>query len=211
MDENVDKKLELFQKEIMGRVAEERRKADQEVNLYQAEEMAKYEDAALQEAFAMIRLEAARREQNINKKVAAKAEENRRSLFKRRDDYTSEVFAQARANLTAFAAVDKTTGKPTQAYQSFLVKAAAKLGEEAGASNAGETILLVRTEDLHMAKEIQEAFAKPCRVEASDRILIGGLAAKDSASGTFEDRSLESRLEEQKAWFRGNSGMIINL
>lgn len=209
MNDNVSQKLEQFEEEIFAKVASIKKMADDEVEEFQVGELEKCQDVALEDSYGMIQSEVAKLEKDIHKIGAEKITKYRTFLFKRREQYRQEVFEKVRERLAIFSAVNPDTGSQSAEYKRFILQSAKKLG--ASASETNETILFIRKEDLLLEQEIKQAFAKPCKVQESDEIRLGGLSAENRVKGYQEDKSLESRLDEQFQWFCDNSKMTIQL
>ena len=100
--------------------------------------------------------------------------------------------------LLAFAA--------TSQYRDFLLETASSL---CGLFPQEGSVLLVAPRDLPFADDLAKAFGKGCRVEASDAIRLGGLQCQNQEAGLFADETLDSKLEDQRAWFAAASGLTV--
>lgn len=157
-------------------------------------------DKARAKANAMIAREVQLNEQELNRTVAKNTVEKRAMLNEQRAEITQKVFDSARDKLLAFTLTD--------AYVDFLKKSAAEFSK---AFVSGEVVIYVKEEDKKYASAIAEAFGRECTVETDSSIVIGGCRCKAEGGRVMADDTLESRLEAQKEWFLGNSGMSFVL
>lgn len=122
----------------------------------------------------------------------------RTELLQRSEGYAKEIFEAARARLVAF-------------HQSPEYAAYLKARLTAVASDHSFASVTVRLSPADKALEglCGEAFSVPCRVEYDDAIAVGGFVAENLDEGYACDETLDNALEEQRAWFYANSGLVL--
>ena len=192
-------KLTRFRTIIQGEVSERCREIDEELQDYRSQELTRAEDTILKESYALIQKEVADISAQTTKTVSRMRVEMKRKLYERRDGYVTQIFAEARARLQAFAASPE--------YRVFLLEKTRRLGE----IGADGTTLCVRREDLALEAELRLAYGHRCEVKASPAVRLGGVVAENQASASIADESLDSILEAQRAWLCAQPAFVVTL
>lgn len=186
--------------QAINKYAEEQRKEIQkEVDDFRKEELEKAESEVLNDAFQLIQSEMDEMRAKISSELSKKEMEGRKVLFENRKTITNQVFKRAKDKLLEFSKSKK--------YQGFLKKYTKTLAMVL--TEPGST-LYIRKEDLPFKETIEEDFGRGnCTVETTENIIIGGIYGYNSKMGIVVDESLDSKLEEQYAWFSENSELKL--
>lgn len=190
-------KTDNFLKAIEKYAEEQRSQIRNEAELFKEKELAKAEEDALREAYTLIQHKMTEIKTQISATLSKQEAESRKALFIRRSEITDEVFAKARKKLEDFAKTEK--------YKPLLLNSTKLIAEVLN----GEITLFVRAGDMKYESEIKKAFGKPCTVEATEQIKIGGIMGKSFSMGLIADESLDSKLAEEREWFCGHSGLDV--
>lgn len=190
-------KTDNFLKAIEKYAEEQRSQIRNEAELFKEKELAKAEEDALREAYTLIQRKMTEIKTQISATLSKQEAESRKTLFIRRSEITNEVFAKAHKKLEEFAKSEK--------YKSLLLNSVKLIAEVLN----GEITLFVRAEDMKYESEIKKAFGKPCTVETTEQIKIGGIMGKSFSMGLIADESLDSKLAEEKEWFCSHSKLDV--
>lgn len=134
----------------------------------------------------------------ISRELAQREQELKKKILKRRTEITELVFEQAKEKLKEF-----TT---TAEYKTLVKKQAQKAAKLFDCEDA---VVLIRMKDEAIKAEIEASFGKKCDFISDDDIKIGGIQVKSQSLGIMADLSLDAMLEEEKEWFRENSGLSV--
>ncbi len=129
---------------------------------------------------------------------ATDATKQRQDLIGLRDGYVKTVFEGARAKLIEFT----NSGK----YEEFLLS---KIKEAAQNYGFEDAQILVSEKDKKYEAKILSAYGLKAEVIASEKLTIGGFILLNPKTNVVIDNSLSFILEDQKAYFTKNSGLII--
>lgn len=194
-----EKKLEMFEQEIIKKAEAEKQMILKEGEEIKKAELDEEENRLLEELYHHIQSEVSQIKTTGIKEVSRENAKLKKGLYQQREQYLTQILSFARAELVSFV--------NTQAYSEFLMKKAAALAKDY--RQDGSTIKL-RTQDLSFREKIQEVYG-PCEIVADDEaIKIGGIILENRKSGILVDYSLDTALEEQKDWLYNNSGFILN-
>lgn len=193
-----DEKMNKFYQAINHYAEEQRKKIETEITDFKRKELDDAEVDALTEAYNMIQKEMAEMRNGISRELARRELMGRRELLEQRGKITEEVFERAAKELAVFA--------QTEQYADMLVRFAAQL--PAKFRGAG-TVIYLKKEDEKFEDQIKNAFGGSCTFQADAEIKIGGIRACNSEMGIMADETLDSLLEDQRAWFEENSGMAV--
>lgn len=200
VNSEIKSKLQKFESTIMEEVAQRCREINSELAAYRESELEKYKDSVLNESYNLIHKKTGEISADATKEISNKRSEVKRRLYSKRDEYTKLVFSDARMLLLDFTAGDD--------YLPFLLEKARNIGKAYG----GEGFeLLLRDSDMKYAAEIQKAFGYACEAQTTQQIVLGGILAKNKAKGYVIDESLDTILEAQHEWFRGQPYFVVNL
>ena len=193
LDTRAERFLASIRAEGEAACAAIRRETEQEVTS-RLDETRKTENARVERT---LRFETERARTRANRDLSAARMAARAKLAAQRRQIADETFAQARAQLTAFAAGEQ--------YAAWLQTEAAALAEALG-ENAK---LTARTADLPLLKDVK--LPAGTTLAADDTIAIGGLKGENAARGLAADDTLTARLDAQHEWFLQNAGLEINI
>lgn len=197
--DNQEQKLSKFVQAI-NRDAENRRaRILDEAEEFRRQELQKAEDAALTEAYHLIQDEIAQMRRRIRHESSMRMMEKHRAVLLRREEITSEVFAEAQKRVLAFT--------QTEPYTQYLTQCA----REAASMMADSPVIVrMKAEELKKYQElISPAFAGDCSFLTSDDILLGGMLIECPEKGLVVDETLDSRLESERTWFSAHSGLSV--
>ncbi len=198
-NKETERKLGLFEQEIMGSAQQICKEIDDELEAYRASEMGRYKDDALAETSQMIQSELSELVAEGTRELSRKKMELKKRLYVKRDDYTKEIFSEARRRLEEFAKSDR--------YPDFLYDKVKKLLSGRDVQGAR---LLVRQDDMRLEPELKK-LCGAVELAADDTIRLGGARLVNEAKNYIADETLDNALEEQKEWFAANSGFIVTL
>ncbi|MCL2486932.1 MAG: V-type ATP synthase subunit E family protein [Oscillospiraceae bacterium] len=163
-------------------------------------ELERAEKETVEDVYRLIQIQASDVKSGISRDLAAKELEIRRRLLTRRTEIEESVFAEAAARLSKFAASDK--------YGDFM-RGRVREAASVFAAAPEDAVFRVREEDAGLDGLIREAYGAKCEVKIDPHIKIGGVMAENHALGRAVNATLDSRLEEQREWFRQQSGMQL--
>lgn len=119
----------------------------------------------------------------------------RRELFGEREAIAEEVFAEARQKLKDYVSSDE--------YKGFLERSAKDIY---GLFGDESCVLYIAPSDEKYSETL--SFILPhAQIKTDRRITIGGVRAYCKKLGITADDTLDTRLDDQKAWFIENSGL----
>ena len=193
-----DEKMNKFYLAINHYAEEQRKKIEQEVTDFKRKELDDAELDALTEAYRLIQKEMAEMRNGISREMAQREMDTRRELLEKRRKITDEIFNRATERLLEFVKKEE--------YVSLLQKFAGQLPQKFHKPN---TVICIKKEDEKFKDQIKNAFGEDCTFQVDADIQIGGLRAYNSEMGIMADESLDSLLEDQRAWFEENSGMAV--
>lgn len=165
----------------------------------QADALAREKARVTEEVRQLTDLRFAEIRQETGRKICAAENEARATLFRRRETIRQEVFAKAKEAIVAFTKSD--------AYEAFLIACAEKIHT---AMQGGCAVLNMREADRSFAAAVSARLGRSITLHIDPAITLGGITVI-SADGTMMiDDTLDSRLQQQEAWFMENSGMVID-
>eukprot|EP00826_Nyctotherus_ovalis_P062955 TRINITY_DN9191_c0_g4_i1.p1 TRINITY_DN9191_c0_g4~~TRINITY_DN9191_c0_g4_i1.p1 ORF type:complete len:152 (-),score=6.10 TRINITY_DN9191_c0_g4_i1:93-491(-) len=128
----------------------------------------------------------------------------RQELYKSREELKQKLFKEVREELISYT--------KDEGYKESMIKYAQTIAKNL---TCEETVLFIKEEDMKFKEVLQQEFMKilnkPCKIEVSEDIEIGGIRAYNEKLGIVIDETLDSKLEEQDEWFKGNSKLNIKL
>lgn len=169
----------------------------QEIETYKNEKIEQATEQGLQDAYELIRADISRRKAAIVNQVAVEELRLRNELFAERQSICDKVFAQAKDQLTAFT--------QSAGYTAFLERSLHQIREVCGDHPCKVS---VAPKDEDKRDMIQNALSGT-EVIVDNAIAIGGVKAYCTELGILMDDTLDSRLEEQRAWFIENAGLKV--
>ena len=135
---------------------------------------------------------------NASMNTSLKQSQRKHQLLKKREQYVTEIFTEARGKLVAFTKLEE--------YKHHVIQRVKQVSKQYQMDNV---ILYVRQEDLHFKEDIIKAYGSEIEITATTTIGIGGFIIENKAEGIVLDESLDTVLENQKEWFYRTSGFII--
>lgn len=189
-----NEKLELFHREILKKAQAERDEILRETEDFKKAELDKEENRLLSEFYQEMQAEISRVQIEHVKQISRETQALKKQLYQQREDYLSQLLAQAREALVAFT--------HTAEYGAFLRRRAQELAQE---HRFPGSVFRLRSVDLPYLGMLQEIYGD-CKVKADDEaITIGGMILSNPARGVEVDASLDTLLEEQRDWFHSSS------
>lgn len=196
MPENQDK-IVKFMQAITEHAAAQSRAVHREVTAYKRERLSAAEKKALADSTALIDKEHASLQKQVRLEMSRREFSARRHLLEQRQEMTETLFGEAREKLVAFTDSDR--------YLPFLRASVDAIKAQASAN----TVYYFADRDEKRAAEIKALLPDGARAEFTASIAIGGVSAYDAERDVFLDDTLDTRLEEQRAWFASSSGLTI--
>ncbi len=193
-----DEKMNKFYLAINHYAEEQRKKIDQEVADFKRKELDEAEVDALTEAYRLIQKEMAEMRNGISREMAKREMASRRELLEKRQKIADDVFGQTTKKLLDFTQKNE--------YVALLQKFAGNLPNK---FHNADTVICIKKDDEKYKDQIKIAFGGECTFKVDAEILIGGIRAYNSEMGIMADETLDSLLEDQRAWFEENSGMAV--
>lgn len=195
----IEERYKMIESSIMREAKEKADTLTAQKDNFRKNALSKAEDEVLREMYSRIQDEISDIRGNATRTVSREEAKFRQNLLLRREEITKAVFQQVRTRLIAYA--------KTEEYAKFMLELAAGMAKKYPLDNS---VVLIRSDDYHMAAEMDKIFLGKCRIMADEAIRIGGIKLMNQAVGIFVDETLDSRLEDQKPWFYSNSGLTIN-
>lgn len=124
-------------------------------------------------------------------------EERNRRLMQERDALTAEIFMQASKKLQAFVQTDAYVRHMKQKLSQLHVSALTE-----------DVVFYIGACDEQRYKEIFQGFDH-VKVEVDPHIQLGGFRMEDERAGMVVDETLDTHLEDEKAWFYANSSLAV--
>ena len=193
-----EEKMNKFYLAINHYAEEQRKKIEQEVTDFKRKELDEAEVDALTEAYRLIQKEMAEMRNGISREMAQREMSSRRELLEKRKKISDDIFARATKQLFDFTQKSE--------YAALLQKFA---GQLPGKFHNSDTVICIKKDDEKFKDQIKDAFGGDCTFKVDAGIHIGGIRAYNSEMGIMADETLDSLLEDQRAWFEENSGMAV--
>lgn len=195
---NIEERFRLIEQSVMAQAEDDAQKLRDKARELRETAIRQAEETVTRELGTRERDEAAEIRQKAARGIAQQENRQRRELLLRREEITRRVFDQVKNRLNDYV--------KSPEYPQFLEKTAKDL---AGKCPAAGSVVLLRHDDLSMAKKLGGYFGGQVQVIEDETIKLGGIRVMNEALGLFLDESLDSRLEDQKSWFYANSGLTV--
>ena len=169
----------------------------QEIEDYKNTKIEQATQQGLQDAYDLIREDVSRRKAVIVNDLAKKELALRNELFAERQTLADKVFDEAKQRLLAFTKTDD--------YADFLRRSLAEIKEQCGTARCDIAISSSDDDKRGLIGDV----LPDARITVDPRILIGGVTANCPERGILMDDTLDSRLEEQRAWFIETCSMKV--
>lgn len=192
---NSDEKVSKFVQAITAYAEEQRQKIHQEVEDFKAERLRQAEQEVLSHAYQLIQKERAELRNQMSREMSRRDMEARKALLSRRKEMTETVFAQARERLLAYTA--------TPAYAEWLRESMTALAAQMPAEG---TVYELCARD---AAQMEALCPAGSSLKTAEDIQLGGIRAVNAVAGLLADDTLDTRLDTQREWFTGESGLTI--
>lgn len=192
---NSDEKVSKFVQAITAYAEEQRQKIHQEVEDFKAERLRQAEQEVLSHAYQLIQKERAELRNQMSREMSRRDLEARKALLSRRKEMTETVFTQARERLLAYTS--------TPAYAEWLRESMTALAAQMPAEG---TVYELCARD---AAQMEAFCPAGSSLKTVEDIQLGGIRAVNAATGLLVDDTLDTRLDTQREWFTGESGLTI--
>lgn len=188
-------KLELFEQEIMQRAQAQRDAILKETEQMKRDALGQEENRLLEESFRRIQSQIDEIKTENVKEISRETLALKKALFKQREQYLSQMIAEARVELGSFAKSER--------YEAYFL---GKIKELAAFWKLEGSTIKVRPEDAAYASRIREIYGD-CTVEAdAGAVSLGGAVLVNRERGVEVDLSLDAALAGQREWFyRGSN------
>lgn len=194
-DENY--KLAKFQAAVFAEVDLKAAQMKQEAEQYKEQELEKNKAKQLDRSYQIIQKKTQEIKKSCKRQVAKYSLDAKRSLLLKREEITKKIFESVAIRLAEF--------HKTEQYKDYLLKRIKKVSE----NNYDMVEILLLKEDMKFAEEIQKTYEHSCTVVETNRIQLGGFILRDDRDGIYIDETLEQKLQDQKAYYIQNSGLVI--
>ena len=188
-------KLELFEQEIMQRAQAQRDAILKEAEQMKRDALGQEENRLLDESFHRIQSQIDEIKTENIKEISRETLALKKELFKQREQYLSQMIAEARVELGSFAKSER--------YEAYFL---GKIRELAASWKLEGSTIKVRPEDTAFEPRIREIYGD-CAVEAdAGAVSRGGAVLVNRERGVEVDLSLDAALAGQREWFyRGSN------
>lgn len=177
---------------------EQRDKINNEVAQFKSAELKNAEDEGIKDAYTLIHKEMDAMCISISSEMAKREEEGKAKIYKRRNEITQEVFAQAKKQLKNFTS-----------SENYIKQLEQDIKEVADLFGRKSVVLKVRETDVSLLEPFLYLLQGPCSIETATDICVGGIKAMCLNNHTMVDKSLDTKLEAQKDWFYKNADLKV--
>ena len=191
-------KTDNFLKAIEKYAAEQRSKLESEAEDFKEKELNKAEEDGLKEAYVLLQRKMLSINTSISSELSKAENASRKSIFVKRQEIEDKVFDRAKEKLLDYVKTDD--------YTKNLLQSAKEIADKL---TANDVILSVNERDMKLKDSIITAFGRPCEVQISNDIVIGGMTGISREMGLLADETLDTRLSQQREWFCENSGLKV--
>lgn len=191
-------KLKKFEAVVVKEATKKKQKYLEEIDQYKEEELARADNAVLNQAYTLIQQKIAEIKAENMRRISKKELALRQDLLAVRSELMRSVFDGVATKLGAF------TESPD--YPRYLAD-----GVRKAVASGGTALwtICVREKDLVFADALKKAAGFPCKVEAAQDIQLGGFKLLCYEKGVVIDESFDSLLADERAYFRRSSGLSI--
>ena len=194
---NQSQKTSNFLKAINKFAKEQSDAIHKEVEQFKKQEIEKATQEGIKDAYELIQKEIGTKRSQIVSDIARREQNSRKELFSKRNEITQSVFDDVKAKLSEYV--------NSNSYAQYIKKSAlqiAKLFEN------NDCVVYIREQDSDKADMIKSIIAD-CTVEFDESIELGGIKAHCKALNILADNTLDSKLDDEYAWFAENSGLKV--
>lgn len=195
---SVDEKLRKFSFMIMREADERKKEIISEAERENRALIEKEEIEALKKAYEHIQEAVRDLDKELNEKVSKAVMESKHALFKRREDMIESIFQNV---LTRFGKF-----RQSEDYKTYLEDLI-----DNGLKNIGQGQIQVfaDSDDLPLVEKIRDKAGLSFEVLESEEKLFGGLIIVNSTKGILLDRSVKSKLADERENFLERYGLSI--
>ena len=194
---NTNERVDMIGASILTQAENESRVLIDKANHEREHALAVFEEQIIQDMFGKVQKQAAAIRLDTTKTISTAQAAARQAVFKKREEVAGLVFLEVKAR---FAQYTKTA--------EYKENVMAELAELAGEYDHAHSTVYIREADKNFADEIENVLAG-CKLVLDPAIRCGGWKLENSGAKILIDEALETRLEEQKAWFELNSGLSL--
>lgn len=196
---NSDEKLSKFVQAITAYAEEQSKRIHREVEEFKAERLREAESRALSDVYDLIHREQAELHNEISREMSRRDLAARQALIGRRQEMMADVFREAAERLTAYT--------HTAEYPDALARSITDMAARLPAT--GTVFCLSPADMAALAPALQGVCPDGSILQAAEDIRIGGVRAVNRAVGALIDDTLDTKLELQRDWFIGGSGLTV--
>lgn len=160
--------------------------------------MRQAEEEGLRDAYNLIHKEQDAMRASIAAELAKKEAQGNLEVFKKRQQITEEIFAKATAKLQEY------TGTPE--YEKKLVGYAQECAQY---FDKDDIELCIAKKDAAIANKLAKAFKGKCTIKEVADITVGGFRVYCPQKKIAVDKTLDTKLQEQRDWFYTNSDLQV--
>ncbi len=193
-------KLNRFELELMKTAHAQAEQIYAEMKKYKADEIDKAQDDVLEDAYHLIQSEVSELSVQAKKEASEKTLKYRKKLIEVRDKAVTEIFSEVKEQLAGYC--------KTEEYARYIIKLVEGFRISYPFPNS---IIKLAKSDEEKKEAVMAAFGLPCEVICTDEVKIGGAILENAAKGYIVNETLDQKLEDQKEWFRRNSGLVVTL
>ena len=191
-------KTSNFLKAIDKYAKQQQIKMLEELKEIEKREIEKAEASIMEDVRNMVQRELVSMKNRIAVDISHKELEERKKLARKRQCIMKDVFTLCREKLLEF--------RNTHEYTDFLKGCVKGIAE---VLKYDDTKLYIMREDEKYVDLIKENFGMKCDILYSNDISIGGIYGFSEKANIIADETIDSRLCEQKEWFKENYGIQL--
>lgn len=193
----IDKKIGIFQKEVLKEAEEKRLFIIHELEESKKKAISQRELNALEKAYKNIQREKSLINRANNESVSKAVAEGRKRLLSAREGIAEAVFAEIVKKLEAY--------KKTPEYEGFLLELVKSAVADAG---EGELTVLLDESDRQLSTLVEKQTGLAVQTDTNN--IYGGCRVLNSTKGFFVDRSIGSRIKEERENFLDTAKLSID-
>ncbi len=194
---NQSQKTSNFLKAINKFAKEQSDAIKREVEQFKKQEIEKANQEGIKDAYELIQKEIGTKKSQIVSDIARREQNSRKELFNKRNEITQSVFDDVREKLKDFVNSDD--------YTQYLKRSAQQIAELFGDNDC---VIYIKEQDSNKVDMIKTIITD-CTVEFDESIELGGIKAYCKALNILADNTLDSKLDDEYAWFAENSGLKV--
>jgi|GEM_PF-2353696 len=192
---STEDKLRRFQAAIQKEVERRKREVLAGVDQVKSEQLSKAEDTVLKGAYEMIQHEVNELSVENRREISQQRLEKKKEYLERRKALEDALFDRVKTRLVQYA--------KTERYKASVIQSVEDLVREYPYDN---TVFQLNRNDQDIEAQVLLTYGRPCKVEYTDSIEVGGVIYINRSQGYIIDRSLDAVLQEQREWFHVHGG-----